>query len=429
MKIELNPTTKPILVLVNQASQATPQDTIWTQCKAIIAQFLANQTPITLVASLPSTNDPQLTAWIRQGSIGHISRTPNFDSDARGSYAIVFLLFADGPSNEVCELMVGRFRRVCESLHQNALVCAPQLRPTVSDMHVPSLPVIQRRITSPAPVEPLLSQTTKTSNKGVLYLVGAGLGSADYLTVKAMQVLMHDSDVIISDRLVSPALLGLLPPSKLKFSRKTRGKSNEAQQEIHGWIVDALQRGQTVARLKNGDPFLFGRGGEECLIASSLGFPVRVVPGVSSCIGALSVVGIPATHRGVSDTLVVSTGRLQDGTAPEYPTFNPNTTYVFLMAMGSIERLVSSLHGLRYPSDLPCAVIERATYDDQRVMYGQLDSIGDVVRASGVSQHATLVMGHVVHVLEPGRIQQGDTNDDDCGGCSADTTLCDSSSE
>ncbi|KAJ3293803.1 uroporphyrin-III C-methyltransferase [Borealophlyctis nickersoniae] len=246
---------------------------------------------------------------------------------------------------------------------------------------------------SPPPIP-----SNPTPRRGALYLVGAGPGSPDLLTLRAFHHL-STADLIISDRLVSPSLLALLP-TPIRFARKVCGRAREAQDEIYAWILEALQSGQKVVRLKGGDPFVFGRGGEEVVEFRKLGYEAVVVPGISSSLTAPLSAGIPVTHRGVADQVVIATGRREDGSAPTYPRYHSKRTAVFLMAMGCVDRLVATLvDELGYPASLPAAVVEKATCADQRVVVGTVGDIAKRVSEEGITSHATLVVGNVVGAL------------------------------
>jgi uroporphyrin-III C-methyltransferase len=242
--------------------------------------------------------------------------------------------------------------------------------------------------------------TLETVPQGTLFLVGVGPGAPDLLTIRAHK-LIHSKPVLISDRLISPELFRTVPSStKILFTRKQCGKAKEAQLEIHDWILEHLQRGIDVVRVKGGDPFVFGRGGEEWNIAKRHGFQVEWVPGISSCISAPGSFGIPVTHRGVADSFVVCTGQKEDGSWSGVPPYAKNRTLVLLMAMGVLDRLEKQLqihHG--YPPSIPVAVVYRATYPDQTVIHGTLESISELVSQSGIKNHSTVIVGHVVNCL------------------------------
>ncbi|KAJ3091352.1 uroporphyrin-III C-methyltransferase [Quaeritorhiza haematococci] len=258
---------------------------------------------------------------------------------------------------------------------------------------------------------------------GSITLVGAGPGDPDLLTVAAINAL-QSADLIVSDRLVSPAIIERFIHNhttpkecrpELRFARKVCGRAREAQDEIYIWCLEALRQGKNVVRLKGGDPFVFGRGGEELIFFRSRGVRnVRVIPGVSSSLSAPLAAGIPVTHRGTADQVVIVTGRKeQEGVVPDYPAYSPLRTVVFLMAMtclpsltkmlmggsGSGDCVVDELGSRSYPPDLPVCVIEKATCPDQRVIRSTLSQIAEVVKRLGITQHATLVVGNVVNAL------------------------------
>lgn len=260
----------------------------------------------------------------------------------------------------------------------------------------------------PTPKHSLSNSNAVLKTKGTLYLVGVGLGSPDLLTLRAHS-LIHTCPVIISDRLVDRSIYDSLPSTtRLLFSRKVCGKANLAQDEINDWIVESLKQGIDVMRAKGGDPFVFGRGGEEWEIAHNHGFEVKWVPGISSSIAAAGAAGIPITHRGVADSFVVATGQKQDGSWSGVPFFSPSRTLVLLMSMGVLENLgaqLQSLHG--YPADSRVAVIYRASYSDQKVVKGSLMTIAAKVKSIGITSHATVVVGKVVDCLSSAPVQAG----------------------
>jgi uroporphyrin-III C-methyltransferase len=240
-------------------------------------------------------------------------------------------------------------------------------------------------------LEPVL-----VNSEPVCYLVGAGPGAADLLTLRALN-LIKNAEVVIADRLVSQQIIQLIPKNaKLLFTRKVMGKAIEAQDEISRWILEYLHAGISVVRLKGGDPFLFGRGGEELNIVAEAGFKSEYIPGVSS-ISAAGIAGIPLTHRGVADQVLVATGKKQDLTFAYIGEYNPTRTLVLLMAIGNLELLTKRLMLWGYPRKLPVAVVHKATWPDQKVVYGVLDDIYDIVKANGIFSHSTLIVGHVVN--------------------------------
>ena len=274
------------------------------------------------------------------------------------------------------------------------------------------------------------------SSHGTLSLVGSGPGHPAHLTLLALSTL-HSADTIITDRLVSPQIMDLVlslstRSPEVKTAGKHCGRAHLAQEEIYRWTQDALGRGQNVVRLKSGDPFVFGRGGEEYLHFSRLGHPVRVIPGLSSALSAPLAGLVPVTHRRVADQVLIATGVREDGTMPSsFPPYTESRTCVFLMAMGKLEELTKVLkEKCGFPGDIGAAVIEKATWGSdgfeqealdrllgifgttvksgareqgvQRVVRARLDGLVKAVREKGITNHAVLVVGRVVDVLGVG---------------------------
>ncbi|TPX60629.1 hypothetical protein SpCBS45565_g07468 [Spizellomyces sp. 'palustris'] len=295
---------------------------------------------------------------------------------------------------------------VVESCRQSRIWVSAVRHPDLGDFSISHEPVCEQDDT-PVLLEPSLRQTPSRTPSpapprlpGTLTLVGAGPGSPDLLTLKALTAL-KTADLVVSDRLVSPAITRLVT-CPIQFARKVCGRAREAQDEIYKWTLNAVKEGKNVVRLKGGDPFVFGRGGEEVLFFRKCGVECVVVPGISSSLAAPLYAGIPVTHRGVADQVVIATGRKEDGSAPTYPPYHPQRTSVFLMAMGCIDRLSKTLvKDLGYPPECPVAVIEKATCEEQRVVKGTVESIAGLVSGLGITSHATLVVGGVVEALAP----------------------------
>ena len=239
--------------------------------------------------------------------------------------------------------------------------------------------------------------------KPKLYIVGAGIGAPDLITVRA-QLLLQTVPVVITDRLVSAELLATIPlTTRILFSRKVCGKANEAQDEINNWILEHLEKGMDVLRLKGGDPFVFGRGGEEWNLVSDK-YAIEWVPGISSSIAAAGAAGIPVTHRGVADSFVVCTGTLMNPSNwSRIPEYDSKRTLVLLMATKNFGMVVNKLIGNNsYPRDLPVAIVYRATLKDQKVLYSTLQDSPALLQDSDIRNHSTIVVGNVVHCLEKG---------------------------
>ncbi|CAM9957337.1 unnamed protein product [Choristocarpus tenellus] len=232
---------------------------------------------------------------------------------------------------------------------------------------------------------------------GQVSLVGSGPGDPDLLTVAALREL-QSADLVISDRLVSKEILGLVE-GDLKVARKYPGCAEEAQREIYRWMREGIAEGKHVVRLKIGDPFIFGRGGEEVIEMRKYGVECRVVPGISSVFSAPLLAGIPVTHRGVATQVTLGTGYGKDYSYPDISDYHPQKTAVFLMAIGRLRELCADMRARGYPEDCPVAIVESASTPRQRVVAGTVSTILDVATELGVKPPSTIVVGEVVRVL------------------------------
>ncbi|CAG8596140.1 10670_t:CDS:2 [Paraglomus occultum] len=248
-----------------------------------------------------------------------------------------------------------------------------------------------------------------TPKQGKIQLVGAGPGDPELLTRSAYRAI-KEADIILSDRLVPAEVLELIPSHiDVMIANKTCGNAEPAQEELYKLAMQALEEGKNVVRLKQGDPYLFGRGGEEYRFFQSKGYDPIVIPGVSSCMAAPLLAKIPTTFRGISSQFLVCTGTGRRNTLPDIPKFHPNRTSVFLMAIHRMRQLSQDLIDIgEYPPDTPCAMVERASCKDQRVIKGTVGNIAEVMERVGCSPPGTLVVGKVCDVLyEDGRRYDG----------------------
>lgn len=216
---------------------------------------------------------------------------------------------------------------------------------------------------------------------GSVSLVGAGPGDPDLLTVQAVR-LLSQAALVISDRLVSKEILNMIK-CELRVAKKRPGCAEEAQEEIYQWTKEAVLQGQHVVRLKIGDPFLFGRGGEEVIEFRKLGIEPLLVPGVSSSYAAPMSAKIPLTHRGVSNSVLISTGYGKNEAIIEIPEYSVDRTVVLLMAVGRIDEIAANMTMMGYPKSTPVAIIEKATTPLERTLTGTLEDIGFVARRDG----------------------------------------------
>jgi len=226
-------------------------------------------------------------------------------------------------------------------------------------------------------------------------LVGAGPGDPSLLTAAALDAL-SSADLVVADRLVPRPVLDRVS-SPLRVARKWPGRAAAGQEELNQWVLDAVQRGHHVVRLKCGDPFVFGRGQDEVRFFEARGIEVAVVAGVSSALAAPLAVGIPPTARGLADRVTVLTGQGAGGAPVALPDFDPGQTLIWLMAMGPLEQMARALMRTQgFPTNWPVAVVERATHPDQRAVRATLATIADVVAAQGLRAPAAIIMGSVV---------------------------------
>jgi uroporphyrin-III C-methyltransferase len=237
-------------------------------------------------------------------------------------------------------------------------------------------------------------------NGGRVTLVGSGPGDPDLLTVSAYRLLTENPDaLVIADRLVSPEILNLVT-GEIRTARKLPGCADLAQEEIYWWVHQALAQGRHVIRLKIGDPFVFGRGGEEVLTFRRFGVEPVVIPGVSAAFSAPLLGSIPVTHRGVSNQVVMCTGYGREGTSPDLIRYHKEQTVVFLMAVGRLKELCQRLEDQAgYPADTPVAIVEKAGCPDQRTVTGDMRSIARIADRHAIKPPSTIIVGEVVNVL------------------------------
>ncbi|KAJ2545133.1 uroporphyrin-III C-methyltransferase [Coemansia sp. RSA 1933] len=243
----------------------------------------------------------------------------------------------------------------------------------------------------------------KIGKRGRLILVGAGVGDPELLTVRAHQTLKK-ADIVLADKLIPEAVLDVVD-CEIYTARKFPGAATEAQEDLYRRGLEELGKGKTVVRLKQGDPFVYGRGGEEVLFFRKYGYEAEVVPGLSSAINGPGLCGVPVTHRGVADQVLVMSGANRNGDLPSVPLYTATRTLVILMAVKRLAQVVGLLQETGHPEDLPMAIVERAGCTDQRTVRATLATIVDTVERVGHNAPGLIVAGHVVNVLSDAAIQ------------------------
>ncbi|MBE2220052.1 MAG: uroporphyrinogen-III C-methyltransferase [Anaerolineae bacterium] len=236
---------------------------------------------------------------------------------------------------------------------------------------------------------------------GKVILVGAGPGDPELITIKGVKSLQQ-ADVVVYDRLANPDLLDLAPPwAEFIYVGKEPKRHRLNQDDINLLLVQKAQEGKIVVRLKGGDPFVFGRGGEECLVLAHAGIPFEIVPGVSSALAAPAYAGIPVTQRHMATSFTVVTGHTADADDPfgaDWSDLPRKGTLVILMGVSHLPQIIDQLIRDGRSADTPAAVIHWATTHEQIVVQGTLTTITE--KAQGVLPPAITVIGDVVSLRE-----------------------------
>jgi uroporphyrin-III C-methyltransferase len=262
------------------------------------------------------------------------------------------------------------------------------------------------------------SNTTSTPPKPArLILVGAGPGDPELLTRKAAR-LIEEADVVVADRLIPMAVIDLakgevrIAPKKRtplsvesnpqESSGPVSSSSDYVQDQLNEWCLQSLREGKTVVRLKQGDPFIFGRGAEEILFFRGHGFEAEVVPGISSALSAPLTANVPLTHRGSSDQVVITTAQAKGGVLPDnFPAYDTKRTVVILMGVGKAKEISELMQSekLGWPGDVPAIVVENAHCEGERVLTATLATLAQVVEEQKAVPPSVFVVGWSGNVL------------------------------
>lgn len=251
-------------------------------------------------------------------------------------------------------------------------------------------------------LEQVLSGTAEVQHHGEVYLVGGGPGDPDLLTFRALR-LMQQADVCVYDKLVSKEVMELVRrDAELIYVGKARDQHTLPQQEINELLVRLAKEGKRVLRLKGGDPFIFGRGGEEIETLMQHDVPFQVVPGITAANGVSAYAGIPLTHRDHAQSCVFTTGHLQDGTVHlDWPALvRPRQTVVIYMGLVGLDEICRQLVAHGRDAATPAAVVQQGTTMRQKVVVADLATLADKVHAAGMKPPCLTIVGDVVKLRE-----------------------------
>jgi uroporphyrin-III C-methyltransferase len=231
---------------------------------------------------------------------------------------------------------------------------------------------------------------------GKVFLIGAGPGDPELLTLKAVRALAC-ADVVMIDDLVDRRVLEFAPGARVIEVGKRGGCKSTPQEFIERLMVRLATHGNIVARVKGGDPFVFGRGGEEALTLARAGIACEVIPGITAGIGVPAALGIPATHRDVARGVTFVTGHTRDGAGPDWAALaRTDTTLVIYMGMQCVAEITAALQVAGMPGAMPAAAIQHGTTDLQRHVIATLATLADAARGAALGSPALIVIGKVV---------------------------------
>lgn len=269
---------------------------------------------------------------------------------------------------------------------------------TVLESEIPELVYSGQEESARTLLEQQLNQAQANPAQGEVYLVGAGPGDPDLLTLRALR-LMLKADIVLYDRLVSKAILQRLRPDAEKIHvGKERDRHTVEQSSINQMLVDYARQGKKVLRLKGGDPFIFGRGGEEIATLSEAGIPFQVVPGITAASGCAAYAGIPLTHRDHAHSVRFLPGHLKNNASDlDWPSLVADQqTLVFYMSLIGLEAICQNLEQAGMDSQMPVAVVQQGTLASQKVVVGSLQNIAEKVVAENLKAPTLTIIGQVV---------------------------------
>ncbi len=279
-------------------------------------------------------------------------------------------------------------------------------------------PGVSYRITEPLSAHPLVIEASveriretedsgdsrmSAAKPGTVYLVGAGPGDPGLLTLRAYD-LLRSADLIVYDYLVDPDVLDLAAPeAERRYVGKVGGGQHTPQSEINQLLIAQARAGRRVVRLKGGDPFVFGRGGEEAEVLSNAGIGFEIVPGISSALAVPAYAGIPLTHRDVSSSVAILTGTSSgdvDDVSAAIADLSRADTIVILMGVANLRLIANDLIAAGRDPETPAAVIRWGTYETQQTVAGTLQSIADDAGSAGMRPPGVIIVGEVVRLRQ-----------------------------
>lgn len=251
----------------------------------------------------------------------------------------------------------------------------------------------------------LAATAPRKTGAGRIWLVGAGPGDPELLTLKAVSVL-RQADVLVHDRLVDPRVLDHAPAGARRiYVGKQRSRHALPQGEINALLVAEALKGLSVVRVKGGDPFIFGRGGEEMEAARAAGVPVDIVPGITAAVGAGAAAQLPLTHRDDASAITFVTGQCKPGQAQDWRGLaGPGRTLVVYMGVSQAGQIATSLIDQGIEAALPAAIVENATHADQRVYLATVGTMASLIISQGIASPALLVIGDVARRMPADRL-------------------------
>ncbi len=349
-------------------------------------------------------DDPELSSFIMPAIV---DRSPVTVAVSSGGHAPVLARWVKGLIESTLPHGLGALATLAGSWRD-------RVRHTISDLdqrrrfwervfqgEVPEHVYAGREAAAEAALDRLLAEwrATRTSPIGEAYLVGAGPGSADLITLRGRQ-LLSQAEVVLYDRLVGEEVLEFARrDAELISVAKTPGQPSIKQEQINRLLVRHVSAGKRVCRLKGGDPMIFGRGGEELEALAEAGLPFQVVPGVSAVEGCAAYAGIPLTLRGAAQSVVLTTGHTERGIG-EVSSFEPGQTLAIYMGVAKYPLLAERLLERGYDPQTPVAVVERGTTPEQRVISTVLGSLARATEEHEVTAPALLVVGETTRFAE-----------------------------